>query len=110
MVARVHPHVGTIVETGAETERVLNGSRVGLCVDNGHRLVGCADPVALTARYPDRVVHVHLKDVDGNLAARVVEGSLTFGDAVRAGMFRPLGGRGRLPRRCGDGGIRIDNR
>jgi inosose dehydratase len=91
VVACVHPHVGTMVETGAETERVLNGSRVGLCVDTGHLLVGGADPVALTARYPDRVVHVHLKDVDGNLAARVVEGSLTFGDAVRAGMFRPLG-------------------
>jgi inosose dehydratase len=91
VVACVHPHVGTMVETGAETERVLNGSRVGLCVDTGHLLVGGADPVALTARYPDRVVHVHLKDVDGNLAARVIEGSLTFGDAVRAGMFRPLG-------------------
>jgi inosose dehydratase len=91
VIACVHPHVGTMVETGEETERVLAGSRVGLCVDTGHLLVGGADPVALTARHPDRVVHVHLKDVDDSLAAKVRDGSTTFGEAVRDGMFRPLG-------------------
>jgi inosose dehydratase len=89
--ASLHPHVGTMVETGEETERVLSGSRIGLCVDTGHLLVGGADPVALTARHPERVVHVHLKDVDAALAEQVVDGTLAFGDAVRKGMFRPLG-------------------
>jgi inosose dehydratase len=89
--ASLHPHIGTMVETGEETERVLAGSEVGLCIDTGHLMVGGADPVALTATYPDRVVHVHLKDVDGALAQQVVDGSLAFGDAVRKGMFRPLG-------------------
>ena len=91
VIACIHPHVGTMVESGEETERVLDGSRVGLCVDTGHLLVGGADPVALTARHPERVVHVHLKDVDDSLAAKVRDGSTTFGDAVRDGMFRPLG-------------------
>jgi inosose dehydratase len=80
-----------MVETGEETERVLAGSKVGLCVDTGHLLVGGADPVALTRAHADRVVHVHLKDVDGAMAQQVVDGTLAFGDAVRAGMFRPLG-------------------
>jgi inosose dehydratase len=91
VVACLHPHVGTMVETGEETERVLAGSRVGLCVDTGHLMVGGADPVALTSAHPERVVHVHLKDVDDRLAAQVRDGSRTFGDAVRAGMFLPLG-------------------
>ncbi len=91
VLACLHPHVGTMVETGAETERVLAGSRVGLCVDTGHLLVGGADPVALTAQHTERVVHVHLKDVDARLAAQVTDGTRAFGDAVRAGMFRPLG-------------------
>ena len=91
VIACVHPHVGTMVETGEETERVLAGSRIGLCVDTGHLLVGGADPVALTAAHPDRVVHVHLKDVDATLAGQVIDGSRTFGDAVGSGMFRPLG-------------------
>jgi inosose dehydratase len=91
VIACVHPHVGTMVETGEETERVLAGSRVGLCVDTGHLVVGGTDPVALTARHPDRVVHVHLKDVDRSIAAQVIDGALSFGEAVRGGMFRPLG-------------------
>jgi inosose dehydratase len=91
VTAALHPHVGTMVESGEETERVLDGSVVGMCVDTGHLLVGGADPVALTRAYPDRVVHVHLKDVDAVMAARVRAGDMTFGDAVRDGMFRPLG-------------------
>ncbi len=91
VVASLHPHVGTMVETGEETERVLSGSHVGLCVDTGHLLVGGADPVAITRAHPDRVVHTHLKDVDASVAARVRAGELTYGEAVRNGMYRPLG-------------------
>lgn len=91
VVAALHPHVGTMVETGPEIRRVMEGSRVGLCIDTGHLLVGGSDPVAITAGHPERVVHVHLKDVDAALAARVRSGETTFGEAVRAGMFRPLG-------------------
>jgi inosose dehydratase len=80
-----------MIETGEETEQVLSGSRVGLCVDTGHLLAAGADPVAITAAHPDRVVHVHLKDVDAAAAARVRKGQTSFGEAVRAGMFRPLG-------------------
>jgi inosose dehydratase len=91
VTATIHPHVGTMIETGEETERVLAGSRIGLCVDTGHLAAAGADPVAITEAHPDRVAHVHLKDVDGALAEQVVDGSLAFGDAVRAGIFRPLG-------------------
>jgi inosose dehydratase len=91
MVLALHPHVGTMVETGAEVDRVLAGSTVGLCVDTGHLLVGGADPVALTRDHVGRVRHVHLKDVDGELARQVTAGSLTFADAVRAGLWVRLG-------------------
>jgi inosose dehydratase len=87
----LHPHVGTMVQTGPEVVQALEGSSVGLCLDTGHLLVGGADPVALARRAADRVRHVHLKDVDGGAAARVAAGRLSYADAVRAGMFRPLG-------------------
>ncbi len=87
----LHPHVGTLVETHAEVRRVLDGSDVGLCLDTGHLLLGGTDPVALAERHADRVAHVHLKDVDDATAVRVHSGELDFGDAVRAGLFRPLG-------------------
>ena len=91
VVAALHPHMGTMVETGEETERVIAGSHVGICIDTGHLVVGGADPVAITAAHPERVVHVHLKDVDRALADRVISGETSFGDAVKQGIFRPLG-------------------
>jgi inosose dehydratase len=89
--ASLHPHMGTMIETGQETQRVLDGSHIGLCVDTGHLAAAGADPGAIVRADPERVRHVHLKDVDSALAAEVVSGSLTFADAVRQGMFVPLG-------------------
>ncbi len=91
VVASLHPHVGTMVQSGAETLRVLEGSRIGLCVDTGHLSVAGADPVTLALEHPDRVVHVHLKDVDLALADEVLAGGRSFGAAVKEGIFRPLG-------------------
>ena len=65
--ACLHPHVGTIVETREDVDRVLDGSTVPLCLDTGHLLIGGTDPVALAADAADRIVHTHLKDVDAAL-------------------------------------------
>ncbi|CUR60870.1 putative 2-keto-myo-inositol dehydratase [metagenome] len=91
VIATLHPHVGTMVEQSDEIDRVLAGSVVGLCVDTGHMLVGGADPVAVVKAYAGRVTHVHLKDVDAAMAEAVLSGELSFTDAVRDGIFRPLG-------------------
>jgi inosose dehydratase len=87
----LHPHIGTAVEHEEDVERVLAGSSAGLCLDTGHLLVGGTDPVALAERAGDRVSHVHLKDVDAGLTARVQAGELPYSEAVRDGLYRPLG-------------------
>jgi inosose dehydratase len=87
----LHPHVGTMVEGPAEIDQVLTRSTVELCLDTGHLVIGGNDPVELARRAADRVSLVHLKDVDGPLAARVLDGSLTYSDAVRLGLYVPLG-------------------
>lgn len=91
VVATVHPHAGTMVETTEDVQRVLTGCAVGLCVDTGHLLIGGTDPVTLTRDHAERVAHVHLKDVDAALAQQVTDGTMTFAAAVRAGIFCPLG-------------------
>ena len=87
----LHPHVGTMVENGAEVQRVLDGSSVDLCLDTGHLLIGGTDPAELTRQAPERIAHVHFKDVDARLARRVQDGQLTYTQGVRDGMYRPLG-------------------
>jgi inosose dehydratase len=89
--AVLHPHVGTMVETGDDVQRVLEGSEMSLCLDTGHLLIGGTDPAELTRQVPDRIAHTHFKDVDNTVAAKVRSGALTYYDAVAQGMYRPLG-------------------
>jgi len=91
LTATLHPHVGTIVESGVETQRVIDGSRVGICLDTGHLLIGGGDPVELSRLHPERIGHVHLKDVRLDLAQGVQAGAQTYTEAVAAGMYVPLG-------------------
>jgi inosose dehydratase len=91
VLAVLHPHVGTMVETRDEVDRVLGGSAIQLCLDTGHLLIGGTDPLQLARKVPDRIAHAHLKDVDAALAARVRAGELSYTEAVRRGMYTPLG-------------------
>jgi inosose dehydratase len=87
----VHPHVGTLIERDAEVQRLLADSAVGWCLDTGHMLIGGTDAVDFVRRHGERVAHVHLKDVDATLAARVRAGDLSLVAATQQGLFRPLG-------------------
>jgi inosose dehydratase len=87
----VHPHYGTAIEDARQVERLLCISDVPLCLDTGHLLVGGADPVAVARTAAGRVAHVHLKDVDAAIASQVRAGRIGYRDAVRRGLYRPLG-------------------
>jgi inosose dehydratase len=87
----LHPHAGTLVENGTDVERLLEASDVHWCLDTGHLAIGGVEPAGFARRAADRVGHVHLKDVDLGLAARVRAGELSLLEGVRLGLFRPLG-------------------
>ncbi|MEK6226196.1 MAG: TIM barrel protein [Chloroflexota bacterium] len=91
LAVAVHPHWGTAIERPRHIERFLEATTHALCLDTGHIALGGADPLEVARQAGPRVRHVHLKDVDGPLAARVRDGSLSYNDAVRAGLYRPLG-------------------
>jgi inosose dehydratase len=91
LLATLHPHVGTHVEQRTEVERFLADSDLPLCLDTGHLLIGGTDPLDLATRYADRIAHVHLKDVDAAIAARVRSGEITYMQGVQHTMYVPLG-------------------
>jgi len=91
VTATVHPHVGTMIESKSDVYGLLNGSDIAFTLDTGHMIIGGTDPVEFAQKYPQRVKHVHLKDVDMSKAARVVAGELTYNEGVKSGMYTPLG-------------------
>lgn len=89
--AVLHPHVGTVVQDPEEIDRVLEGTSIPLCLDTGHVMAGGGDPSALATLAAERIGHIHLKDVSAEKAREVAAGSLTYSEAVRSGLYRPLG-------------------
>ena len=87
----LHPHWRTVVEQDEDVQRVLRESDAGICLDTGHLALGVSNPVAIAREFADRVGHVHLKDVDEAVAARLRAGELELMAAVQAGLFQPLG-------------------
>jgi inosose dehydratase len=91
MTMALHPHVGTLIETAEQVQRALEVVEVGWCLDTGHLLIGGTDPVEFAQTNGERIVHVHLKDVAGMLAAEVRAGRRSLLSATRDGLFLPLG-------------------
>jgi inosose dehydratase len=86
LTASYHPHLSTIVESPDELDRLLPNTRIGFCPDTAHLAAGGGDPAALIRRYPDRIKHVHLKDLHKETGEFLPlgEGDLDFADIVRA--------------------------
>ena len=91
LTVALHHHYGTVIERDDQLRRFLEGCDTGLCLDTGHLVIGGSDPVEIAELAGDRVSHVHLKDVDRDLARRVATRELSFKEAARRGAFRPLG-------------------
>jgi len=86
-----HHHAGTAVETPAQIEALLAHTDVGICFDTGHALVGGGDPVDVARMCAERIEHLHLKDVDAALLARLRSGDVQLAQAWADGIFCPFG-------------------
>ncbi len=84
-----HHHMGTIVETDAEIDRLMEttGEAVGLLYDTGHCAFSGGDPEQLLRRHVGRVVHVHCKDVRPAMLKKARASDMSFMGAVMEGIF-----------------------
>lgn len=85
-----HHHMGTVVQSGAETERMLadtDPEYVSLLFDSGHFAYCGEDPVELVKKHVNRIKHVHLKDIRPEVVERVKAEHLSFLEGVRQGAF-----------------------
>ena len=79
-----HPHLSTIVEGPDEVEKIFARSRIGFCPDTAHLAAGGGDPAELIRRFPDRIRHVHLKDLRDGVFLPLGEGDVDFTDVLAA--------------------------
>jgi inosose dehydratase len=91
LTAVLHSHYGTVVETDEQLWRFLEGCDTGLCLDTGHLVIGGSEPLEVAEKAADRVKHVHLKDVDREVARRLGAREIGFKEACMEEAFRPLG-------------------
>lgn len=85
-----HHHMGTVVQSAAETDRLMAGTDptyVSLLFDSGHFAYCGEDPTELVRRYTKRIKHVHLKDIRPEVVAKVRENRWSFLEGVRQGAF-----------------------
>lgn len=87
----VQPRFGSTIQGPEEIERLLVGSEAGVCLDLAHLAISGADPIEVIDIAEGRIRHVHLNDVDLDLARRVREHTLDYRDAVARDLYQPVG-------------------
>ena len=85
-----HPHIGTAVERESQIDLLLAETDIDLCFDTGHHAFWDQDPLAYMERVFPRIAYMHLKNVDGAVRRRVLDGQLSIADSYGAGVMCPL--------------------
>jgi inosose dehydratase len=88
-----HNHVGTVVETEAEYEHLieLSGPELFLGPDTGHLAWAGGDCSGFFRRHIDRILTTHLKDIDGEVLARGRKEEWDYPTFSDRGIFIELG-------------------
>ena len=84
-----HHHMGTVIETQNDTERLLDNTHdsVKLTLDTGHMLFAKGDSKKILENYKDRILHVHCKDIRKDVLDKSLKEDLSFRGAFLNGAF-----------------------
>ena len=84
-----HHHLGTVVEGPGDLDAFLRatGAAVGLTLDTGHAALGGIDSIGVIRAHPDRIAHVHCKDIRAEVFEGLRARDASFLEGVLAGMF-----------------------
>jgi inosose dehydratase len=84
-----HHHLGTVVENQADMDAFVAATSpsVGFTLDTGHAALGGVKAVDMIERHPERIAHVHCKDVRDVVHAETRRTGKSFLDGVLAGIF-----------------------
>ena len=84
-----HHHMGTVVQSQEDTERLIDNTSdtVRLLIDTGHMMFAGGDFVKVAKDYSSRLHHIHCKDIRKDVLENSLKDDLSFIDAFFAGAF-----------------------
>ena len=84
-----HHHMGTVIETQNDTERLLESTtdHVKLILDTGHMLFAGGDSLQVAENFKERIIHVHCKDMRKNVLDKSLSQDSSFRQAFLDGAF-----------------------
>jgi len=84
-----HHHMGTVIETQQDTERLLENTsnQVKLILDTGHMLFAGGNSIEVVNNFKERIVHVHCKDMRKIVLEKSLKEDLSFRQAFLEGAF-----------------------
>ncbi len=91
LVQALHPHVGSLVETKEDMQRIMESSSCGWCLDTAHIASGDLDPNDFIRMAGNRIVLIHMKDLNLDLGRKMVRHEIGFDAAIEKRVFVPLG-------------------
>ncbi|ALS28726.1 sugar phosphate isomerase [Paenibacillus sp. 32O-W] len=77
-----HPHLGTIVQTPEQLDKLMTMTDIALCPDTAHIEAGGGDPVEVIKKYADRIRYVHFKDYRYGAFLPLGEGGQPFAEML----------------------------
>ena len=84
-----HHHMGTVIETQQDTERLLENTsdHVNLILDTGHMLFAGGNIIDIAKNFRDRIIHVHCKDMRKSILEKSLQEDFSFRKAFLEGAF-----------------------
>ena len=84
-----HHHMGTVIETQQDTERLLENTsnQVKLILDTGHMLFAGGNSIEVANNFRERIIHVHCKDIRKKVLEKSLEEDFSFRQAFLDGAF-----------------------
>lgn len=83
MLPSYHPHLGSLVESPDQLEKLVEHTNINLCPDTAHIEAGGGDPVEFIRKYKDRIKYVHFKDFEAGEFLPLGEGKQAFPEMIK---------------------------
>ncbi|MDM5201061.1 sugar phosphate isomerase/epimerase family protein [Fictibacillus enclensis] len=83
LIPSYHPHLGTIVQSPDQLDKLMPLTTINLCPDTAHIEAGGGDPVEVIKKYINRIKYIHLKDYRDGAFVPLGEGVQKFDQMIR---------------------------